>query len=92
MRSMPEWATMEAIAHTLVYDCMISDTTTTGLFRAVEVPTLVLDSEGSTDNLTGWAATVASQLPHGSHRSLAGEWHSVPDELLAPVLLEFFQG
>ena len=92
MRSTPEWAKMESIAHTLVYDCTISDTTTSTMLRSVEVPTLVLDSEGSSDNLTGWAATVAGQLPRGSHRSLAGEWHSVPDEVLAPVLLEFFQG
>jgi pimeloyl-ACP methyl ester carboxylesterase len=92
MRSMREWAKMEAIAHTLVYDCTISDTTTSALLRSVEIPTLVLDSEGSSDNLTGWAATVASQLHRGSHRSLAGEWHSVSDALLAPVLLEFFKG
>jgi pimeloyl-ACP methyl ester carboxylesterase len=92
MRSTPEWAKMEAIAHTLVYDCTISDTTTAALLRSVEISALVLDSEGSSDNLTGWAATVAAQLPHGSHRSLAGEWHSVPDEVLAPVLLEFFNG
>jgi hypothetical protein len=92
MRSTPEWAKMESIAHTLVYDCTIADTTTAALVRSVEVPTLVLDSEGSSDNLTGWAATVADHLPRGSYRSLAGEWHSVPDHLLAPVLLEFFEG
>ena len=92
MRSTPEWAKMESIAHTLVYDCAISDSTTSTLLRSVEVPTLVLDSEGSSDNLTGWAATVAGWLPRGSHRSLAGEWHSVPDEVLAPVLLECFRG
>jgi pimeloyl-ACP methyl ester carboxylesterase len=91
MRSTPEWAKMESIAHTLIYDCTISDITTSALLRSIEVPTLVLDSEGSSDNLTGWAATVASQLPRGSHRSLAGEWHSVPDEVLAPALLEFLR-
>jgi pimeloyl-ACP methyl ester carboxylesterase len=92
MRSAPEWARMESVAHTLVYDCTISDTTMPALLRSVEVPTLVLDSMGSSDNLTGWAATVAKKLPRGSHRSLAGEWHTVPDETLAPVLVEFFQG
>jgi hypothetical protein len=92
MRSTPQWAKMESVAHTLVYDCIISDTTTSTLLRSVEVPTLVLDSMGSTDNLTGWAATVAGQLPRGSHRSLDGEWHTVPDEVLAPVLVDFFHG
>jgi hypothetical protein len=37
------------------------------------------------------AATVVEALPNSTHRSLAGEWHGVPDETLAPVLTEFFQ-
>jgi hypothetical protein len=37
------------------------------------------------------AATVAAGLPRGEHRSLAGEWHGVPDEVVAPVLVEFFR-
>ena len=90
MRATSEAAKMESVAHTLVYDCMISDATNTSLLESVQVPTLVLDSEGSTENLTGWAAQVASHLPHGSHRSLPGEWHGVPDEVLAPVLAEYF--
>jgi pimeloyl-ACP methyl ester carboxylesterase len=90
MRTAPEWAKMEPIAHTVVYDCKISDTTRSALLRSVELPTQVLDSMGSTADLTGWAATVAAQLPRGRHRSLAGEWHTVPDETLAPVLIEFF--
>jgi pimeloyl-ACP methyl ester carboxylesterase len=92
MRPSPSWPTMEAIAHTLVYDCLISDATTPALVRSVTAPTLVLDSAGSTDDLTGWAATVASRLPDATHRSLPGQWHGVPDETLAPVLIDFFGG
>ncbi|MPZ95333.1 MAG: alpha/beta fold hydrolase [Propionibacteriales bacterium] len=51
----PGTLALEAVAHTLVYDCMI-----------------------------------AEALPNGTHRSLAGEWHGVPDNDLAPVLAEFF--
>ena len=58
---------------------------------SVEVPTLVLDSEASTENLTGWAADVASLLPRGSHRSLEGQWHTVPDDTLAPELVGFLR-
>jgi pimeloyl-ACP methyl ester carboxylesterase len=90
MRSTPAWTLMEAVAPTLVYDCLISQATTPQLLRAVDVPTLVLDSQGSTDDLTGWAASVAAQLPRARHRSLAGEWHTVPDDELASALLEFF--
>jgi hypothetical protein len=39
-----------------------------------------------------WAAleAVAPTLVLDSHRRLAGAWHGVPDETLAPVLVEFF--
>lgn len=80
---------MDAVAHTLVYDCTISCSTGPGLLAAVPTPTLVLDSAGSTDDLTGAAATVAAGLPHGRHRSLPGSWHGAPDEVVAPVVLEF---
>jgi hypothetical protein len=88
----PVWAALEAVAHTLVYDCVISDATSLRLIRSVTAPTLVIDSQGSGGELTGMAATVLDALPNATHRSLAGEWHGVPDEALAPVLTEFFQG
>jgi pimeloyl-ACP methyl ester carboxylesterase len=75
------------MAHTLVSDCVLSDATTFAVLRSVAVPTLVLDS---TDDLSGWAQTVAGELPDGSHRRLTGEWHGVPDETLAAALREFF--
>jgi pimeloyl-ACP methyl ester carboxylesterase len=90
LREAPDWPAMESVAPTLVYDCTISDTMTPELLQAVVAPTLVLDSLGSGDDLTGWAASVAARLPNATHRSLAGEWHTVPDETLAPVLIEFF--
>jgi pimeloyl-ACP methyl ester carboxylesterase len=88
----PVWAALEAAAHTLVYDCMISDATSLELVRSVKAPTLVLDSQGSGGELTGMAATVMEALPNGAYHSLAGGWHGVPDEVLAPVLVEFFRG
>jgi pimeloyl-ACP methyl ester carboxylesterase len=83
---------LEAVAHTLVYDCRISDATTFELLRSVQTPTLVLDSQGSSDDLTGGAAAIAAALPGGTRRSLTGEWHGVPDEDLAPVVTGFFHG
>jgi pimeloyl-ACP methyl ester carboxylesterase len=80
---------LEAVAPTLVYDCLISNATTTGLLEKVPTPTLVLDSQGSSDDLTGWAASVAAALPDARHRSLPGGWHGVPVEVLAPVVMEF---
>ena len=90
MRQTPAWSAMEAVAHTLVYDSMISEATSSQLLASVTVPTLVLDSEGSSDDLLGMAATVAQAMPDGSSRSLPGGWHGVPDAILAPALTEFF--
>jgi pimeloyl-ACP methyl ester carboxylesterase len=87
----PVWAALEAVAHTLVYDCRLSDSMSLRLLRSVTVPTLVIDSQGSSGELTGMAATVVEALPNGTGRSLAGEWHGVPDETLAPVLTGFFR-
>jgi pimeloyl-ACP methyl ester carboxylesterase len=86
----PVWAALEAVAHTLVYDCKLSEAMSLRLVRSVTVPTLVVDSQGSSGELTGMAATVVEALRNGTHRSLAGEWHGVPDQTLAPVLTEFF--
>jgi hypothetical protein len=55
----------------------------------VSAPTLVIDSQGSGGELTGMAATVAEALPRSTYRSLAGAWHGVPGDELAPVLTEF---
>jgi pimeloyl-ACP methyl ester carboxylesterase len=91
MRKNQSWSAMEAVAQTLVYDCMISEATSFQLLASVSVPTFVLESQGSTDNLTGMAAAVANAMPNSSHRSLAGAWHGVPDDVLAPVLTEYFK-
>jgi pimeloyl-ACP methyl ester carboxylesterase len=87
----PVWAALEAVAPTLVYDCRISDATSLRLVRSVEAPTLVLASRDSGGELTGMAAVVAEALPNSTHRSLAGGWHGVPDDILAPVLAEFLR-
>ena len=84
------WAALEAVAPTLVYDCRLSDAMSLQLIRTVTAPTLVLDSQGSSGNLTGMSAAVVKALPNGVHRSLPGAWHGVLDETLAPVLIEFF--
>jgi pimeloyl-ACP methyl ester carboxylesterase len=82
---------LEPVAHTLVYDCEISNATTFDLLSTISTPTLVLDSDGSSDDLTGGAAAIAQALPNGTRRSLPGDWHGVSDELLAPAVAEFLR-
>ncbi len=88
MERSPSWARMVETAHTLVYDCTLSDSVDSAVLQRVTSPTLVLDSTGSSDDLTGWAATVAAQIPGATGRSLRGEWHAVADDDLAPVIID----
>lgn len=55
MRGTPSWTAMASVAHTLVYDSLLSEATSSDLLAAVPVPTLVLDSEGSSTDITGMA-------------------------------------
>lgn len=88
MVSSTSWVSMVDVAHTAVYDCMISDTVDRDLLAGVSQPTLVLDSAGSSADLVGWAADVAALLPNAAHRSLPGQWHTVTDEVLAPIIID----
>lgn len=90
MRGTPPWTAMETVAHTLVYDSLISEATSYRLLAWVTVPTLILSSESSTDDLTTMSTAVATAMPNASQRSIAGEWHGVPDDGLADALNEFF--
>ncbi|GAB1820574.1 alpha/beta hydrolase [Herbidospora sp. RD11066] len=78
------------IGHTLVYDCLLLETASPELLGAVGVPALVLDSTGSAGPLADMAALAADHLPRSTRRTLPGEWHGVPGEVLAPVLRSYF--
>lgn len=91
MRGTPHWSAMVSVADTLAYDSALSEATDAQVLARVAVPTLVLDSAGSTGELTSMATVAASLIPHAVHRSLPGEWHGVPAETLAPVLREFLR-
>jgi hypothetical protein len=80
---------MVGVAHSLVYDCQLSDAMTPDVLAQVTVPTLVLDSEGSSDDLTGSAAMAARLIPGARHKSLPGEWHVVAPELIAREIKAF---
>jgi pimeloyl-ACP methyl ester carboxylesterase len=92
MRESPLWPALEATAHTLVYDSLITGSMPPDRLAAIGTPTLVVGSEGSTDQLRNWVRGVAGALPNASARFLPGTWHGVSAEQLAPALTEFFTG
>jgi pimeloyl-ACP methyl ester carboxylesterase len=90
MRTSPLWPALEATAHTLVYDSLITGSMPPGRLAAISTPALVVASEGSTGQLRDWARGVAEALPNASARFLPGTWHGVAAEHLAPALTAFF--
>lgn len=89
MRQSPGWPALEAMAHTTAYDLTITGTPPD--LASITAPTLVLDSEGSDERLRDWADGVAERLPNARRRTLGGDWHGVPPEVLAPALAEHFR-
>lgn len=88
----PVWPTLEALAHTLLYDCEIVATTKFDVVRSVQTPAVVLSSDVTGGGMTARCAAVAENLSNGEHLALTGEWHGMSPEELAPVLVEFYQG
>jgi hypothetical protein len=104
MRHSPIWPGQEAVAHTLAYDVTIMADTQRGdplplrKWASVTVPTLVMDGTvflGRADNhvfLRHGAQELANILPDARHRIMEGQDHGPADEVLVPVLVEFFLG
>ena len=95
-KGMPMWATLAAMAPTLVYDglCLGGDdhALPVDLLAAVRVPVLAVTSSGTAGSWLGQAAEpVAAALPAGEWVRLEGGFHQVPTDVLAPVLAAFYR-
>jgi pimeloyl-ACP methyl ester carboxylesterase len=87
----PLWATNEANAHTLVYDTAICGDFRVPVERLAtfELPTLVINSDSTSDWLRAAAKATAAALPNGRGVSLPGSWHRVQQDILGQTLVEF---
>ncbi|PSL43855.1 pimeloyl-ACP methyl ester carboxylesterase [Chitinophaga niastensis] len=92
MQLTPNWSKMKANANSLPYDAAIMGNFLMPIDQvsAVKVPTIVIDSEKSPEALRKPAQVVAETLPNAQRRSLKGQVHNVPPEVLAPVLVDFY--
>ena len=92
MRQAPWWSGQEALAHTTIYDATIMGDYS--LPRAelarIKVTTVVIDG-GTSPWLSKSADAVASMLPKGQRRTLAGQPHNVDPAAIVPTLAEFFK-
>jgi hypothetical protein len=90
LRDAAVWPSLEALAHTLVYDSTITATFPLERLATMTTPSLVVNSDATDERLLGWGRDLADALPNGSHRTLPGEWHGVTPWVLAPVLADFY--
>jgi pimeloyl-ACP methyl ester carboxylesterase len=98
MRRAPFWPSLEAAAHTLAYDGTIMGDTMSGhplprgKWASVTVPTLVMDGGASPAWMRNAVQALVDALPCARRCTLEGQTHVVAPEVLAPVLIEFFNG
>jgi pimeloyl-ACP methyl ester carboxylesterase len=91
------WSGLTSVAQTLAYDAAFVGTVMQGkplpLDRWIKVtmPVLVVDGGASDAWMHNGADALARVLPHASRHTLAGQIHNVDPNVLAPVLIEFFQ-
>ncbi len=94
MRQSPAWPTLEAIGPTLAYDhtAIMGEDLSVPIERAAQVrmPTLVMNGDASFPFMYETARTLSQAIPHAQFRTLQGQDHGPADEVLAPVLEEFF--
>ncbi len=96
MRQSPDWAGMEALAHTIAYDGrVVADTMAgkplpTDRWTAVTMPTLIIDGADTERYMHDGADALAALLPDARRQTLPGQSHAVEPAALAPVLAAFF--
>jgi pimeloyl-ACP methyl ester carboxylesterase len=98
MREGPMWESSAAVAHTLAYDGRIMSGLMSGKplarepWSAIAVPTLVIDGGASEPFMHSGADALAAHVPHAQRTTLADQDHGPADDVLMPVLVDFFAG
>ena len=92
IKSSPDWAAMERVGHTLVYDFEIlkDGVLPVAVAKNIKVPTQVMDGEKSFDFMHSTADTLGEIIPGAVRKTLKDQTHEVSPGVLAPVLNDFF--
>jgi pimeloyl-ACP methyl ester carboxylesterase len=90
-RKTPLWATNEENAHTLPYDTAICGDFNVPVERlaTLRTPTLVVNSDGTSDWLRAAARAAAAALANGWGMQLPGSWHRIEMDILGRVVAGF---
>lgn len=92
VKQSPYFPAMAAMAHTLPYDVALANggVAPTGRLEKVTVPTLAIAGGASPAWATNAAQVIAEYVPEATYVVLQGQDHNVSDEVLAPVLAQWF--
>jgi pimeloyl-ACP methyl ester carboxylesterase len=94
MEGAPMWAGLEALAHTLPYDLVLTGDqgVPAANLATITVPVLVLGGANSPDWFQRTVRETAAAIPGARLVTLEGQDHGAPPQVLAPLLTEFFLG
>ena len=92
MKAGPYWEHMASYAHTLAYEVRLCNDGSVPVDRLAKIsaPTLVMAGGASPAWARGGARTIAAAVPNGQARVLEGQGHGAADDMIIPVLTEFF--
>ena len=92
MKSSPAWKIIEQIDFTLAYDYEVlgDGAIPRELAKSISIPTLVMDGEKSLDFMHATAEQLAALIPNAQRIILKDQMHQPKAELVAPLLVEFF--
>jgi pimeloyl-ACP methyl ester carboxylesterase len=93
MKDSPGWPAMEKIAPTLPYDLAVCGDQALPVDRLakIQAPTLALSGGDSPVWARNSVDAVAATIPNARQLTLVGQTHGVADDVLAPVLVDFFK-
>jgi pimeloyl-ACP methyl ester carboxylesterase len=95
-RKASNWPHLESLAHTLIYDYEVLGDRISGrplpasMAESITIPVLILEGGDSPPTLRNPAAALAALLPNARKRTLDGQGHGAPADVLAPILESFF--
>jgi pimeloyl-ACP methyl ester carboxylesterase len=92
MKAAPQWGYMESFAGTLAYEVGLCNGGAVPVERLARIsaPTLALAGGASPAWARAAAEAIAAAAPNSQARVLEGQGHRVADEVLIPVLTDFF--
>jgi len=92
MKAGPYWDHMLSFAHTLPYDIRLCSGGSVPVDRLAKIPApaLALAGGASPPWARDTAIAIATTVANGEARVLDGQGHDVADDVLIPVLTDFF--